>query len=191
MIEAGQVIGILAERLEAIEVPYFIGGSTASIVYGEMRTTRDVDVVIHVRGRRARELVDAFRDGFYVDEVAVERAMETGDCFNVIHELHFFQVDIFTPPESPRLDEQFQRRRAVRLEFLDPPRRVWLASPEDVILSKLEWYRAGAESSSLQYRDVLGILKAQGELDAAYMQRSARERAIDDLLARALADAGR
>lgn len=191
MIEAGQVIGILADRLEAIGIPYFIGGSTASIVYGEVRTTRDVDVVIHVHGRKASELVDAFRDGFYVDEVAVERAMETGDCFNVIHELHFFQVDIFTPPESPRLEEQFQRRRAVRLQFLDPPRQVWLASPEDVILNKLEWYRAGNERSSLQYRDVLGVLKAQSELDVAYMRRSARDLKIADLLAGALADAGR
>lgn len=191
MIEAGQVIGILAERLEAIGIPYFIGGSTASIVYGEVRTTRDVDIVIHVRGRKASDLVDAFRDGFYVDEIAVKRAIETGDCFNVIHEHHFFQVDIFTPPESLRLEEQFQRRRAVRLQFLDPPRQVWLASPEDVILNKLEWYRTGNESSSLQYRDVLGVLKAQSELDVAYMQRSARELEIADLLARALADAGR
>ncbi len=65
-----------------------------------------------------------------------------------------------------------------------------LASPEDTILSKLEWYRMGGEVSDRQWRDILGVLKTRsGELDLGYLRTWAGELKVADLLERALKEA--
>jgi hypothetical protein len=69
--------------------------------------------------------------------------------------------------------------------------RVYLSSPEDVILHKLEWYRLGGGVSDRQWGDVLGVLKVQGEaLDFGYLRQWAGELGLTELLAAALRDAG-
>jgi hypothetical protein len=69
----------------------------------------------------------------------------------------------------------------------DPDQSVYVTSPEDVILSKLEWYRMGGEVSDRQWRDVLGVLKTKSEeLDLAYLRIWAKELKVEDLLERAL-----
>jgi hypothetical protein len=66
-----------------------------------------------------------------------------------------------------------------------------LASAEDTVLAKLEWFRLGAEASERQWADVLGVLRAGGEsLDRRYLEDGARELAVSDLLVRALTEAG-
>jgi hypothetical protein len=63
----------------------------------------------------------------------------------------------------------------------------YIATAEDTILSKLEWFRAGGEVSENQWKDVLGILKVQGDsLDMVYLRQWARELRVEDLLERAL-----
>lgn len=60
------------------------------------------------------------------------------------------------------------------------------ASPEDTILAKLEWYRAGGEVSDRQWRDILGVLLTRArELDRDYLRQWAVELAVADLLERA------
>lgn len=62
-----------------------------------------------------------------------------------------------------------------------------MTSPEDVILSKLEWFRMGGEVSERQWRDILGVLKTrEGELDLNYLHKWASELKVHDLLERAL-----
>ena len=62
----------------------------------------------------------------------------------------------------------------------------FVATAEDTLLAKLEWYRIGGEVSERQWRDVLGILKVQaGRLDLAYLRRWAIELKVEDLLERA------
>jgi hypothetical protein len=68
---------------------------------------------------------------------------------------------------------------------------VWLPSPEDVVLNKLEWYRKADRISERQWLDVQGVLKVQrGLLDLGYMRKWAGELDIADLLDEALCEAG-
>ena len=68
----------------------------------------------------------------------------------------------------------------------------FVASPEDTILAKLEWYRLGDEISDRQWRDILGVLAVQGDrLDLAYMRQWAATLDVSDLLERALGEIGR
>ena len=56
------------------------------------------------------------------------------------------------------------------------------ASPEDVILKKMEDYRDGRSEKHL--RDILGILKVSGDLiDFDYLARWARDLGLDDIWA--------
>jgi len=97
-----------------------------------------------------------------------------------------FKVDVFIP--RPRPFQQSQLARAQRQNFaLETEMSANFASPEDTILSKLEWYRMGGEVSDRQWRDVLGVLKTRvGELDLKYLRKWAKELQISDLLERAL-----
>ena len=66
-----------------------------------------------------------------------------------------------------------------------------MCSAEDIVLAKLEWYRAGGELSERQWGDILGVLRVNSKsLDFEGMQESASELVVSDLLARALIEAG-
>jgi hypothetical protein len=64
-------------------------------------------------------------------------------------------------------------------------------APEDTILRKMLWFREGGEVSDRQWRDILGVLRAQqGSLDLAYLRAWAVRLALTDLLGRATAEVG-
>ena len=66
-----------------------------------------------------------------------------------------------------------------------------VASAEDAILTKLEWFEMGGRSSSHQWNDILGIMRRQGaSLDLAYLHHWADTLRVRDLLEQALVEAG-
>ncbi len=100
-----------------------------------------------------------------------------------------FKVDVFIPRPRPFLQSQLARAQKQTFTF-ETEVSARFASPEDTILSKLEWYRLGGEVSDRQWRDILGVLKTRaGELDLAYLRHWARELEVSDLLERALSEA--
>ena len=69
-------------------------------------------------------------------------------------------------------------------------RRVFVATAEDTVIAKLDWYRSAGESSDRQWRDLVGIIKVQGrDLDREYLRHWASRPGLADLLARAFHDA--
>jgi hypothetical protein len=178
------------EALDTLGVPYLIGGSLASAVHGVARATADTDLVADLRPEHARPLAQALNDAFYVDAESIQDAIRRRSSFNVIHLNTMFKVDVFVRKQRPFDQAQFERRVA-QVVATDPERTAYVASPEDTVLAKLEWFRLGGEVSDRQWRDVLGVLKVQGErLDLVYLRRWAAALRIADLLEQALAQTG-
>lgn len=171
-------------------VSYYVGGSVASSVYGMARTTIDVDVVANLRLEHVRLLAAHLQSAYYLDETMMEDAIRRKTSFKMIHEATMLKIDVFIPKGEPY---DAVAALHIRMDTLNKndDRLFYVASPEDVILRKLEWYRAGGEVSERQWSDAVGVLKVQGEaLEQAYLREWAGQLGVADLLERALGEAG-
>jgi hypothetical protein len=175
---------------EKLSVPYLIGGSLASTLYGMVRATQDSDIVAEMRLEHIQPFVSSLQDEFYVDDEMIAESIQRNSSFNIIHRETMFKVDVFIPRPRPFLHSQLARAQRQTFNF-ETAVSAKFASPEDTILSKLEWYRMGGEVSDRQWRDILGVMKTRaGELDLAYLRKWAGELKVADLLERALQEAG-
>jgi hypothetical protein len=161
----------------------------ASSLWGESRATLDVDIVVDLDAERVSALLEAVQPQVYVSEEAVKQAIAHQSSFNLIHFDTNEKVDIFILSPQPLAQQEMQRRQ---LQPVDKGGRfLYLPTPEDIILQKLRWYHLGNQISERQWRDVLGVLKTQGEgLDFSYLRRWAETEKLSDLLAKALTEAG-
>ncbi|MHB1036114.1 MAG: hypothetical protein ACYC35_15835 [Pirellulales bacterium] len=178
--------------LDAMGVAYYIGGSVASSSYGVARATLDVDLAADLAPQHVAPLVKSLESAYYVDARMIASAIGRRSCFNVIHLATMIKVDVFVVPDRAYDRQILQRTRAETLDETDRASVFRMASPEDVILKKLEWFRLGEEVSERQWSDVLGVLKVQGDLlDIAYLKRWGIELGVADLVERALVEAAR
>jgi hypothetical protein len=176
--------------LEKLGVRYLIGGSLASTVHGLVRTTQDSDIIAEMRPEHIEPFIRALEGEFYIDEESLAVAVAGQASFNILHRASMFKVDIFVLKERA-FEKSEMARRTSQVISTDPEHSVFVASAEDIILAKLEWYRLGGDVSERQWRDVLGILKVQGRgLDKAYLDTWASSLGIRDLMDKALQEAG-
>jgi len=163
------------------------GPAFASSTHGVPRQTIDVDLVVQLSESKAGELVRALQGEFYGDEATARESTRLGGSFNLIHLRTGIKVDIFVCGPSAFDLEEFRRQQPLRIDA-QSDRTVFMKSPEDTLLRKLLWYRAGGEVSDRQWSDVLGIVRTQGaRLDRDYLTRWATTLDILDLLERVLA----
>jgi hypothetical protein len=177
------------EALDSLNIPYLIGGSFATAIHGIARMTADVDLIVDMRIDQAGALALALQDDFYLDVDAIWDAIRRHESFNMIHLQTMFKVDVFVMKQRSFDRSQMERREFVAIAQ-EPERFAYVATAEDNILAKLEWYRAGNETSERQWRDVQNVIKTQSSrLDRAYLSQWAISLGVADLLQRALDEA--
>ena len=178
----------VAEALEKCGLRYLVGGSLASSVSGEPRSTLDIDLMVALTDADVAEFVAALGDEFYADVDALRGAIEDKSSANLIHYETSTKVDMFIMGGSPIDEEQMDRRQLIWVAT-EPDRHLYVYTPEDIILQKLRWFRMGDEVSDRRRRDILGIVMVQGErLDRRYLRDGAQTLNVSDLLERALAE---
>ncbi len=181
-----EVLTPVVAELKRLGVRYYVCGSVASTFYGTYRSTADVDLVAELAPSHVAPFAKAIRGDFYVDERMILDAIARKSCFNVIHAATCFKVDIFAVKGRAYDRQLLDRIREDSLFDEDSSLRVSIASPEDVILAKLEWYRLGDEISDHQWSDVVEVIKVnRRSLDRKYLEHWAGEIGVADLLARA------
>jgi hypothetical protein len=149
----------------------------ASSIYGEPRTTLDLDMMIDADEKQVLELVARLHDEFYVDRDDALEAVRRRTSFSAVEMATSMKIDFFLAEKEAFAKEQIARRRQIeRLHFY---------APEDLIVRKLMSYRAGGEQSERQWRDVAGVLRVSKEqIDFDYLRQAAAKVAVADLLER-------
>jgi hypothetical protein len=168
----------VVRALERLGVPHMVTGSVASSYHGRPRSTHDADIVIDPTPDQLDALVRSLLDaGFYVDDERARDALRRRLQFNVIERRSAFKIDLIVRKDRPFSREELGRRQAAELS---PGVPVALASPEDTILSKLEWAKKAGRSEK-QIEDAAGVLAVNPGVDRAYVERWARELGVLDL----------
>jgi hypothetical protein len=171
---------------DRLGIAYLIGGSLASAVHGIVRATMDADLVADIKPGQVPSLVEALQAEFYIDAEMILDAIQHTSSFNLIHLETMFKVDVFILKQRPFNLTQMGRR--ISQSVGDTPEdRAYFSTAEDIILAKLEWFRAGGETSERQWRDISGVLDLQGDrLDFKYLHEWAARLGIQDLLHKAI-----
>ena len=101
---------VVADALDTVGILHTTGGSIASSIAGEPRSTVDIDLVVALDEAHVSALVAALSPEFYVDEHALRRAVRERGIANLIHQPTQLKVDIHVAGGTA-LDEQQLRRR--------------------------------------------------------------------------------
>jgi len=173
-----ELLRYVASVFEDLGVVYMIGGSQASVYYGEPRFTQDIDVVTDLRREDIPALLEHFPAGeYYVSAEAAREAVETRGQFNIIHPTSGLKVDVFANKDTDYDRLRLERRQRLPLV---PGRDAYFARPEDIILYKMLYFREG--QSEVHLRDVLGIIRISGrDVDTAYVSEWARRLGLADI----------
>ncbi len=184
-----EAITPLIEVFERFNIPYYIGGSVASSVHGKRRATQDVDIVADIQSKHVQILVKLLENDYYIDAHMMRGAIQQQSSFNILHNDTGIKVDIFVPKSSTFARHELQRAREQVIESGSRP--FYFASPEDIILNKLKWWKMGGGVSTRQWNDLVEVIKRQVHtLDIIYLRQSAPFIGVADILEQAFADAG-
>jgi hypothetical protein len=175
---------------EKLSIPYYIGGSIASSIYGIARATMDVDIVAKVDTRHIPALKQHLENDYYMDEDMIKEAILNKSSFNLIHLETVLKIDVFIYKDDPYQRIAIQRKLKDTLEE-NSDTTFYFSSPEDIIINKLIWYKMGGEVSDRQWLDVIGVIKVQGEsLDKSYLKDWSQKLQILELLNKAFNESG-
>jgi hypothetical protein len=179
VIESVEFLRRVVAKLDAAGISYMVTGSMASGALGEPRASFDVDIVIEPTIEQLRMFVASLGDEFYVSDSAAEEAFKSRGFFNIVEQQSGMKADLIVRKDRPFAVVEFRRRRPGRVAGVD----LVLVSPEDSILSKLEWAKRG--ETDRQFRDAVGVAAVQGaNLDRAYLRKWARDLGVEDLVLR-------
>ncbi len=149
------------EKIDALGIPYMVTGSYAMSAYGEIRMTRDIDVVVQLAKRHGKQFFNGFKDDYYISEESVRRAIASRSMFNIISHEHGGKIDCIIKKDTEFAHTSFSRRYSEKVSGIE----FWTTTKEDLILAKLTW--AKDSHSEMQIRDVANLIGS--EYDSAYV----------------------
>jgi len=153
-------------RLHDAGIEYYLVGSLAAMQYGRPRFTNDIDIVAQIQASQ----IPAFEKLFDIEEYycppkeVITDEVIRGGMFNLIHQASGVKIDIVPLKKTEFAASEFSRRR--KIEVL-PGLEVYIASAEDIILKKLDYFREGGSEKHLI--DIRGML-AETEIDHTYLE---------------------
>ena len=169
----------VAAAIDRANIPYMIVGSFSSNVYGIERNTQDADFVVQMQTESLGILANELGPDFKLDpQVSFESIVSMGQFYVVRHLNPLFKIELFVSGTDSLTIEQFNRRRKSRLQG----QSLYFISPEDLIITKLRWFRADKRRTK-DLDDVRGVLAVQqGKLDLQYIQHWCQQQGTLDLL---------
>ena len=168
------VLRDVSQRLESSGVAFMLTGSMAMNFYAQPRMTRDIDLVVKLNSDQTELLIRLFEAEYYVDRLAITKAIAQRSMFNLIHNETIIKFDCIVLKDQPYRQEEFARRQRITLGDF----QTWIVTREDLILSKLYWARDS--KSELQLRDVRNLLSS--DCDMPYLFSRAEELGVKALL---------
>ncbi|MEA2344381.1 MAG: hypothetical protein QOF63_2550 [Thermoanaerobaculia bacterium] len=171
-----KVLENLRDALDSVGVPYMVTGSLVSSVHGVPRATQDIDVVIEPSREQLSALMEILGEPTYdSDRDDAIDALRRRTMFSVIDRRGIWKIDFIVRKERPFSRREFGRRQKVDILGVS----LYAATPEDMLLAKLEWAKLG--ESERQIRDAAGIIRIQGaKLDVDYVERWVAALDIED-----------
>jgi hypothetical protein len=178
LMEQHELLLFLVDCFEKVRIPYLVTGAIASIAYGEPRLTNDIDVVVDMSLVHIDVFKSCFPENeFYLDVDSMREAINRCSQFNIIHPESGLKVDVIITKK-----DDFDQSRFARIKKLNvsETRSADFASPEDVIIKKLEYFKKGRSEKHL--RDIASMLKISSELiDRAYISSWAKRLTVDEI----------
>jgi hypothetical protein len=137
------LFALYVDILSKYQIPYFVTGSVASIVYGDPRVTHDIDLVINLNNVNIDIFLKAFpSEQFYCppeEVIRTEMNRSARGHFNLIHHESGFKADIyFTGKEEL---QHWALQNSKQIDFAGG--KINIAPPEYVIIKKLEFFKEG------------------------------------------------
>ncbi|HWU43541.1 MAG TPA: hypothetical protein VN132_08890 [Bdellovibrio sp.] len=158
-----EVLKEVTQKLESLQINHFLVGSLASMYYSRPRFTNDIDLVVQIGAAQIKSFTQSFDwPDYYCPpfEVIQDEVMRRGS-FNLIHQDSGIKVDIVLNKNTEISKSELSRRKKV---LIVPGLETYIASAEDVILKKLEFYREGqSEKHLLDVREILSFTDVDKE----------------------------
>lgn len=175
-----ELIKELTQKLESINIDYMLTGSLALAFYSQPRMTRDIDIVVNISSSDIDNVMQTFKDDYYIDHESVLMAIKNKRLFNIISNEAVIKVDFIILKSEPYRIEEFSRKIVKHIDNVP----VKIVAPEDLLISKLVW--AKDSESTLQLNDVLSLLNSDTTLDMDYIQKWATSLEVTSLLEKVL-----
>ena len=174
-----KLLAQIAQILDKTGILYLVTGGMAVVAWGRPRYTADIDTVIELRDENIETLAKALmklgKSG-YISTDAMKEALRTRSEFNFIDGNTGMKVDFWISRNDEFAHSQFQRRIAQDTYGT----RVYFASPEDLIISKLQWYKLSSSDRHLE--DIESVFAISGDkLDREYLAKWVEKLGVQDI----------
>ncbi|GCE27527.1 hypothetical protein KDA_30110 [Dictyobacter alpinus] len=189
------IISDLAKTFDAFNIPWYLGGSIASSIYGMQQLAQDIDLIVDLSTQHIPLFIPSLKQHYIFDERAIQKAKDKKTSFSILHRNSFTKVDIilgdtcmFSSSRKPGID-----RQTLDEQYPDIP----VASPYEMILFKLYRYYQDKVScqdgmiNDAEWNDIMGMLKVQAPfLDFSLLDQWIEHLGIRDTWKLVLIDTG-